>query len=50
MKMFYVTVTLRNGARVSGVLNARSEHDARRQVRDTIQGRTARTVVVVSTF
>lgn len=47
MSMYHVTVTLRSGARVTGVLNATSERHCIAQVRNTTEGRTARAVVAV---
>lgn len=48
--MFYVEVVLKNGARISGVLNARNEKHAIAQVRNTIQGRDARTVIATRSY
>lgn len=48
--MYYVEVTLRNGARVSGVLNANSERHAIAQVRNTVQGKDVRAVVATRTY
>jgi hypothetical protein len=48
--MYYVTVTLANGAKVSGVLNARSERHAEAQVRNTVQGRDALRVEAVRSW
>ena len=48
--MFYVEVTLRNGARISGVLNANNERHAIAQVRNTLEGRDARSVVATRTY
>jgi type II secretory pathway component PulF len=47
MKMWYCEVVLANGARLTGVINARTEREATRQIRATVQGRDARTVSVV---
>ena len=47
--MFVCYVTLANGARISGVINAASFSDARQQIRNTVQGATARAVDVVRT-
>lgn len=47
MSIYYVTVTLRSGAKVTGCLNARSERHCIAQVRNTVDGRTARAVVAV---
>ena len=46
MKMWYVEVTLANRARVTGVLNGRTERDVRRLVRLTVQGRDALAVSI----
>jgi hypothetical protein len=46
MKMWYCEVTLHNGARVSGVVNAHTQNDARRLVRQTVQGSTARVISI----
>lgn len=48
--MYYVTVILKNGARVSGVLNARNERHAIAQVRNTVQGRDARHIEAVRSW
>lgn len=48
--MFYVEIVLENGKRVSGVLNARNEKDAIKQVRNTVQGARARTVVATRCY
>jgi hypothetical protein len=48
--MYYVEVTLANGARVSGVLNARNERHAIAQVRNTVQGKEARAVVATRAY
>lgn len=44
---FSVTVTLRNGARVSGFMTGQNDGQIRRAVRDTVQGRDATAVVIV---
>jgi len=48
--MYYVEVVLRSGQRIAGVLAARSERHAVAQVRNTLQGRDARSVVAVRTY
>lgn len=47
--MFVCYVTLANGARVSGVINARSFADARQQIRNTEQGATALAIDIQAT-
>lgn len=45
--MFIVTIFMRNGAKLSVAVNARSERQAVRLVRDTMQCRDARRVEAV---
>lgn len=47
--MFVCYVTMANGRRVSGVINARSFADARKQIRNTVQGANALAVDVQRT-